>query len=136
MTTYPSKLGIGIVIFITLVIGAISVQMILEKEWLSFGINISVFVLVYLLYKSTNYIISGDNLNIKSSFIINENIDVKTITKIKETNNPLSAPAFSLDRLEITYGKGSNILISPREKTEFLNQIKSINIDIDIIYKK
>jgi len=136
MTTYPSKLGIGIVLFITLVIGAISVHMILEKEWLSFGVNISVFVLVYLLYKSTNYIISGDNLNVKSSFIINENIDINTITKIKETNNPLSAPAFSLDRLEITYGKGSNILISPREKTEFLNQIKSINIDIDIIYKK
>ena len=136
MTTYPSKLGIGIVLFITLVIGAISVHMILEKEWLSFGVNISVFVLVYLLYKSTNYIISGDNLNVKSSFIINENIDINTITKIKETNNPLSAPAFSLDRLEITYGKGSNILISPREKTEFLNQIKSINKNIDIIYKK
>ncbi|OYT12281.1 MAG: hypothetical protein B6I18_01125 [Bacteroidetes bacterium 4572_112] len=136
MTTYPSKLGIGIALFITLVIGAVSVQMILEKEWLSFGINISVFVLVYLLYKSTNYTITGDNLNIKSSFIINENIDIKTITKIKETNNPLSAPAFSLDRLEITYGKGGSILISPREKTEFLNQLKSINKNIDIIYKK
>jgi len=136
MTTYPSKLGIGIALFITLVIGAISVQLILEKEWLSFGVNISVFVLVYILFKSTNYTITGDNLNIKSSFIINENIDINTITKIKETNNPLSAPAFSLDRLEITYGKGSNILISPREKTEFLNQIKSINTNIDIIYKK
>ena len=136
MTTYPSKLGIGIALFITLVVGAVSVQMILEKEWLSFGINISVFVLVYLLFKSTNYTISGDNLNIKSSFIINENIDIKTITKIKETNNPLSAPAFSLDRLEIYYGKGGRILISPREKTEFLNQIKSINKNIEIVYKK
>jgi len=136
MTVYPSKLGIGIALFISVIIGGVSIQMLIEKEWFAFGINIVIFILVYFLFKSTYYTIDGNTLNVKSSFLINENIDINTITKVKETNNPMSAPAFSLDRLEITYGNGSRILISPREKTVFLNQIKSINKDIDIVYKK
>ena len=136
MTTYPSKLGIGVALFITIIIVGVSVQMLNSKEWVSFGINVVLFVLIYFLYKSTYYTIYKDNLKVKSAFFVNENIDINTITKIKETYNPMSAPAFSLDRLEITYAGSKKILISPKEKTEFLNRIKSINKTIDIIYKK
>ncbi|WP_409978400.1 PH domain-containing protein [Anoxybacteroides rupiense] len=46
---------------------------------------------------------------------------------------PLSAPALSLDRLQITYGKSGKskfILISPKDKSLFLKQIKKIRPDV------
>ena len=47
--------------------------------------------------------------------------DIKSITS---SNNPLSSPALSLDRLRIDYGKGRMLLISPRDKEQFLQDIE------------
>lgn len=48
--------------------------------------------------------------------------DIKSITP---SNNPLSSPALSLDRLRIDYGKGRMLLISPRDKEQFLQAIEA-----------
>lgn len=48
--------------------------------------------------------------------------DIKSITP---SNNPLSSPALSLDRLRIDYGKGRMLLISPRDKEQFLSDIEA-----------
>ncbi|MFC7289381.1 PH domain-containing protein [Herminiimonas glaciei] len=48
--------------------------------------------------------------------------DIKSITP---SNNPLSSPALSLDRLRIDYGKGRMLLISPRDKERFLSDIEA-----------
>jgi membrane protein YdbS with pleckstrin-like domain len=48
--------------------------------------------------------------------------DIKSITP---SNNPLSSPALSLDRLRIDYGKGRMLLISPRDKEQFLQDIEA-----------
>ena len=135
MKTYSTKLGLGIALFIIIIIGGVSVQMLIEKQYWSFAINIIVFVLVYFLYKTTYYTIENNMLNVKSAFLINQDIDINTISKISETNNPMSAPAFSLDRLEVRYGKSESILISPKDKKGFIRHIKSINNKIEIIHK-
>ncbi|WP_373886974.1 PH domain-containing protein [Acinetobacter sp. YH16040] len=46
--------------------------------------------------------------------------------KIEETSDSLSAPALSLDRIRIEYKKDGiheSIMVSPRNKTEFIKQI-------------
>ena len=134
MTKYPSKLGIGITIFTLSVIVGSSLFMILDGALLAVIINISVLLLVYILYKSTNYIIEGSILRIKSGFLINKKLSIKDISKIIETNTMISAPAFSLDRLEIKYGRNS-IIISPVKKVEFIKQLMTINPKIEVIYK-
>jgi membrane protein YdbS with pleckstrin-like domain len=48
--------------------------------------------------------------------------DIKSITP---SNNPLSSPALSLDRLRIDYGKGRMLLISPRDKEQFLQDVEA-----------
>lgn len=48
--------------------------------------------------------------------------DIKSITP---SNNPLSSPALSLDRLRIDYGNGRMLLISPRDKEQFLHDIEA-----------
>ena len=88
------------------------------------------------LLLSTHYIVKDGNLKIKSGFIYNLNIKISTIRKINETNSVLSATASSLDRLEIIYNKYDSVLISPKEKTEFIKTMLEINPTIEVNYKK
>lgn len=47
-------------------------------------------------------------------------VPLREIRAVTPTRNPLSSPALSLDRLRIDYGRGSSVMISPRDKDRFL----------------
>jgi hypothetical protein len=79
------------------------------------------------LLVSTIYTISEKSLLIRSSLFKWE-IPLKEISAIEPTNDPLSSPALSLDRLRIEYGQGKSIMISPLDKAEFIRDLQSINI--------
>lgn len=51
-------------------------------------------------------------------------IPIADITGISPTANPLSSPALSLDRLRIDYDRSRQLMISPRDKAQFLQDIK------------
>jgi hypothetical protein len=53
-------------------------------------------------------------------------VPVADITRITPTSNPLSSPALSLDRLRIEFGRGSAIMVSPRDKERFLRDIEAL----------
>ena len=53
-------------------------------------------------------------------------VPIADITSVTATSNPLSSPALSLDRLRIEYGRGSAIMISPRDKEKFLRDIEAL----------
>jgi hypothetical protein len=58
-------------------------------------------------------------------------VPIKDITSITATSNPLSSPALSLDRLRIEYGRGSAIMVSPRNKDQFLRDIEALRRGAD-----
>jgi hypothetical protein len=84
---------------------------------------------------STYYLIDGGFLTIRCSFLINTRIKISRVKKISETNNPLSAPAASLDRLEITYDDYGSVLISPKDKSGFIKHITRLNPQVEVTYK-
>ena len=133
---FKSKLGLELIIPLILVFGYSLFELISSKFWI--GFIIMVFIIIYTLYTflSINYKIEKDNLNIKCAILMNINIDIKSITKIRETYNPLSSAAASIDRLEIFYNKFDSILISPKLKGEFIQNLIKINPNIEIIYRK
>ena len=47
--------------------------------------------------------------------------EIKTVTP---TSNPLSSPALSLDRLQINYGRWGSIMISPKDKEAFIQDLE------------
>ena len=59
----------------------------------------------------------------------------KTISKITETNNLFSSPATSLDRLSLTYNQFDGVMISPKDKQEFIKHLLQINPAIEVVYK-
>ena len=51
-------------------------------------------------------------------------VPVAEITDVSPTSNPLSSPALSLDRLRIEYGRKRWIMISPRDREDFLRELE------------
>ncbi len=84
------------------------------------------------VYFSTYYTINGNTLTVKSCLLVNERIDIMSIKSIMRSNSLLSAPAISLKRIAIKYGRNKTILISPKHQSEFLKQLKAINPNIEI----
>lgn len=71
------------------------------------------------IFTTTSYQLAEHELTIRSG-PFTWRVPLDSITGVKPTRNPLSSPALSLDRLEITYGAGRRIMISPRHRTDFL----------------
>lgn len=97
------------------------------------GLTTGVFILwlIYPLY----YQITADVLLIRCG-PLRWNIPLIAITEIQPTHNPLSAPALSLDRLLIRYrekGQSTFVLISPKDRDAFLDEIARVtpNIVVD-----
>lgn len=93
---------------------------------------IGAIAFVVFMYRSTYYIIEDSFLVVRSMFIVYEKIEISSIKKIYKTKNPLSAPALSLDRMAIVYNKYDEILISPKDKTQFIEVILKINPYIEM----
>ena len=136
MTRYNSKIGKELVILFSVVFGIISILIVIDGEYLALLIIAALAVFITTLLKQTYYIIDGNILRIKSWFLVNMKIDINNIRKIAETNNPLSSPAGSLDRIGIYYNKSSLILISPEDKKGFIEHILKINPKVEVKYKK
>ncbi|UBM58285.1 PH domain-containing protein [Marinilongibacter aquaticus] len=133
---YKSKIDRELIIFIALVFLFVAFLPLffgasVREIWPSWGILVLTSLFVAYTFRSTEYTIQGQKLHIKSGFLYNSTVDISTIRQIKETRNPLSAPAASLNRLEIVYGKFGTVLISPKEKRDFMDHLLKINPEID-----
>ena len=78
----------------------------------------------------TKYTLSDGQLLINNGFST-QRIELIDITYIAPTRNMSSAPALSLDRLEVGY-KNKKVLISPKDKLLFYKEIKVRNPNIVI----
>ena len=80
---------------------------------------------------NTFYVIEGQKLHIKCGLFFSETIEIASIKRITPSRLMMSAPAVSLDRLEILYNKFDSVLISPKDKEGFVNQLKKTNPTIE-----
>jgi hypothetical protein len=135
MTVFKSKIDLLIFIPLFIILSIPAVLTAEEKTWSGFVIVISVIIFFLHLLRSTEYIIVNTTLVVRCSFLINTKIDIKSINKITETNTILSAPAASLDRIEILYNQYDAVIISPKDKSKFIEALKKINPAITIVLK-
>jgi hypothetical protein len=135
MKKYPSKISYGLLIFLFIVFFSPFIY-----EFINNGISgklipalgvilLPLAFILHLLFK-TEYTIDKTNLNIKCSFVINTNIDIKKIKEISKTKSIISSPAPSIDRIKIKYGESDEIIISPKNKMNFAKDLTNINPEI------
>ena len=135
MTRYNSKIGLEILLPLILSMGGASICLGLNAQWLGVLVLTILTLLIYMLFKMTYYTIDENKLIIRSFFIVNKKVDVQSIKIVRESRNPISAPAASLDRLEVISTVDS-VLISPKDKYAFIEEITTINPRIKVVYKK
>ena len=127
MKVYKSKIDWWLIIIIFIVFCYPMIEGILSKDYLMFGVSFGVLSLVFLMFKSIKYKINEETLQIWWT-----KIDIKSIKKIYSTNNPLSSPALSLDRIAVVYNKFDEILISPKNREAFVQELLKINPNIEV----
>jgi len=76
------------------------------------------------LFINTSYTLTDSSLLVRSG-PFRWTVPVAEITKVMPTNSVLSSPALSLDRLRIEYSRGKVVMISPKLKEEFLQDLNA-----------
>lgn len=86
--------------------------------------------LLLWLWFGTSYRIDDEALIVRSG-PFKSTIDIKTIKKLKATKTLLAGPALSLDRIEIQYKTYDSVIVSPKDKTKFIEILLSKNNSIE-----
>ncbi|SFJ30677.1 PH domain-containing protein [Halobacillus dabanensis] len=133
---YPSKKDSWIAVIIWGVIGIMLADGIFGLQWGVFmvpdPISNPLFKLLFLLavpalllwiWFGTGYYIDSESLKVHYG-PYKKQIRLEEIEKVVPNRDPFLAPALSADRLEIHYGPGKFIKVSPKHKEEFLQRLR------------
>ena len=96
-------------------------------------VTIVALILFFALFSlfDIRYTIHNNILSVKCGMLLTTNYDINQIRKIKDTNSILAAPAASLDRIEIYFiQQKTPLIISPKDKNDFIRNLQSINPNI------
>lgn len=95
-------------------------------QW-SMVVTAAVTMMIVLPLFGIKYVFYSGHLTICCGMYGKERVEYGTIRQVKETRNPISSAAMSLDRLQIDYlvrGVHKTVLISPVRKKEFMNRLE------------
>lgn len=136
MKAFKSKVGYEILIPVLVVLLGTAVWPIIDGAPMKAIITmiaiiapVTLFIL-HMFYRTTYSINEKNELLIKCGFLFNSKIDISKIKSVSKTRNPISSPAPSLDRLELKYGKWDSVMVSPKDKTGFIEELLKINPNI------
>jgi hypothetical protein len=127
MKIYKSKVDWWLVVLVLAVFGFPIVDGVLSKENMLSVVFIILLLLFYILAITLKYKIEGEYLTIWRT-----KIDIKTIRKVYATRNPLSSPALSINRIAIVYNKYDEVLISPKDRADFIEELLKVNPNIEV----
>ncbi len=135
---YKSKVSYGLLIAISLIMFGpllfkLSDYTLNTQRILGILLLLVTFALILHMFLTTIYTIDNDKLKIKSGFFSYKPIEISEIKSITKTNNIISSPAASFDRIEIQYGKFKSIVLSPKDKSNFCKDLNELNPEIKIV---
>ena len=130
--TYRSKIDwwLGILLCGTIVpMLYIVIEPLIHGEGLQLGMTIVsvITLLIVLPLFFIKYTLYSTHLLISCGIYGKERVEYHLIHQMKETKNPISSAAMSLDRLQIDYmekGYHQTVLISPIRKKEFMERLE------------
>ncbi|HEX4052369.1 MAG TPA: PH domain-containing protein [Steroidobacteraceae bacterium] len=114
-------LGVGLPVSLALALAANHVLYGAPPWWALLPLLLAVSVVVWSL-TSTTYTFAGATLLVRCG-PFRWRVPVEQIFAVSETDSVRSAPAMSMDRLEIRFANDGRMLISPRDKAEFLAEL-------------
>lgn len=132
---FKSKVDAWLVVLIVLIglgTGAIALLETDTGSWIAVAVIVVICTAVLSMLYSIRYVVIGTQLQIFYTRKISSSYDLRELKSLRPTHNPLSAPAASLDRLELKFTRYRDILISPKDKAGFIALVKAINPEVRI----
>lgn len=123
---------VGLIVLICLGIGAISWYEGGAGAWIAVAVTVFVCAGVLFMLFSIRYVVSGTRLKVFYFSKYSSSYDLRELRSVCPTRNPLSAPAASLDRLELKFTRYRDVLISPKDKAGFMALVRTINPEVRI----
>lgn len=129
--TFRSGVSGGLVGFLLFIDAVMVLPVVcIDFSWKAFLIpTVMIMVSIWFLF-TIKYTTSGTRLIVKCAHITLSECDIMKITRITPTRTILSAPASSFDRLQIDMIKGSPLVVSPKDKEGFIQELRRINPEI------
>lgn len=129
---YPSKkdgwLGFLFLVFLFL----FTIPPILwGEDLLTFILSFSAAVLLIWIWYHTGYTITDSAILITYG-PVKMTVPINEIESIRGVKSPFTAPALSMDRIEIQYARFKLVAISPKDKAEFVRQLLKQNQTIKL----
>jgi hypothetical protein len=128
MTRFTTKvdLWLGLLVGVSMLIGlgAVTLAAVQEGAWTVFAAFAVVFLVIGAVCYPTDYTFEDRHLIVRSG-LIRYRIGLEEIRWVRPSREAWSSPAWSLDRLKIQYGEKKWILISPKDREGFLNEIRA-----------
>lgn len=123
-TIYPSAISWGLWIPVYALIIGQGIFMAGTVSWGFLIFHFSLAILIYLFVVRIRYELDDESLVIFMGPIRYKTIEIATIRKMELSNNPLSSPAASLRRIAIYYNKWGYVLISPKDRAAFIQDVQ------------
>ena len=135
MKTFKSGISYGLLIFIFIVFflpaGIRVLNNGMQEDFkLVFFVLGLIYIFILYFFFNLKYTINKHVLKIKCGIISFTDIDINSITSVKNTKSILSSPAASFKRIEISYGKFDTVIISPKDKNGFIKALLNVNPNI------
>ena len=133
MTVYRSKVDVWLMALVFVPFAWAIVESTMTSDYGNVILMLAILAAVVILLMQIKYVIGDGLLKVKAGLFGTQKIKLTDIRSVKRTCNPLSAPALSINRLEIKYGQNYDyVLISPQDRERFIGQLKESNPDIEI----
>lgn len=121
--TYTTRVDTWLAAVLLLAFGAVVYEATVDANPVALGVGLLMALVLRLMVLPCRYILMPDHLLVCSG-MRRWTIPYRDIKSIMLSLNPASAPALSLRRVEIRYGRES-ILVSPRSRSEFMSALYS-----------
>ena len=130
--TYHSKVDLWLLLLIHAIIIASVAPIGFMGDILMCVIMAVVLIVPISAYMfNIRYVIRGSRLIVKDG-LFSRVYDIHDMRSIKPTHTLLSAPAASLDRLEINFTHDT-VIVSPKHKDDFIRQLREMAQDTEDI---
>ena len=130
MYHFESKRDILVGLFFLSAVAGLAVAIILEEASDVTAVNVLSYLalagltgLLLWIYFSTYYELTNDGLKVVCG-PYRKTVAYENITGVRPTRSVLSAPALSLDRVEVMTNQYVPVIISPREKEKFMKKLE------------
>ncbi|MFT6866558.1 MAG: hypothetical protein ACJA08_001389 [Cyclobacteriaceae bacterium] len=137
MKEFKSKVGYEILIPVLVILTGTIIWPVIDGAPMKTIITIIAIILpvtlfiLHMFFRTTYSINEKNELLIKCGFLFNSKVDISKIKSVSKTRNLISSPAPSLDRIALKYGKWDSAIISPKDKTRFIEELLKINPSIE-----